>query len=206
MANEELGKRIKEIRFKMGKSQEEFGELFNPPAPKSAVSRWEHGGSPNKKRIKKIAQLGNISVDYLLNGSIDQSIAESRSEYEELLERAINNKLSSEDRKRINELKLETSTMWHKIAQPMETEEDENDAYIYEFVNFESKKLSRTDKLLYGKYIDLVNQISNFSNSDKAKKALGQLILDLNIASSATGLISKEIIINDLNKYLKEVE
>lgn len=205
MANEELGKRIKEIRFKMGKSQEEFGEMFNPPAPKSAVSRWEHGGSPNKKRIKKIAELGNISVDYLLNGSIDQSIAESRSEYEELLEKAINNKLSSEDRKRINELKLETSTMWHKIAQPMETEEDENDAYIYEFVNFESKKLSKTDKLLYGKYIDLVNQISNFPNSDEAKKTLGQLILDLHVASTL-GLISKETIINDLDKYLKEVE
>ena len=189
----------------MGKSQEEFGEMFNPPAPKSAVSRWEHGGSPNKKRIKKIAELGNISVDYLLNGSIDQSIAESRSEYEELLEKAINNKLSSEDRKRINELKLETSTMWHKIAQPMETEEDENDAYIYEFVNFESKKLSKTDKLLYGKYIDLVNQISNFPNSDEAKKTLGQLILDLHVASTL-GLISKETIINDLDKYLKEVE
>lgn len=205
MTNKELGKRIKEIRLKLGKSQEEFGELFNPPAPKSAVSRWEHGGNPNKKRIKKIAELGNVSVDYLLNGSIDQTIAESRSEYEELLKKAINNKLSSEDKKRINELKLETSSMWHKIAQPMETEEDENGAYIYEFINFESKKLSKIDKLLYGKYIDLINHINNLSNSDKAKKTLGQLILDLYVASTL-GLISKETIINDLDKYLKEVE
>ena len=71
MANKDLGKRIKEIRLKLVKSQEEFGNLFDPPAPKSAVSRWEHGGSPNKKRLKKIAKLGQTTVDYLLNGSSD---------------------------------------------------------------------------------------------------------------------------------------
>ena len=64
--NKELGDRIKQIRLRLGKSQEEFGQLFNPPAPKSAVSRWEHGGSPNKRRLKRIAELGNVSVTYLM--------------------------------------------------------------------------------------------------------------------------------------------
>lgn len=76
MNNQGLAKRIKSIREGLGKSQEEFGQLFDPPAPKSAVSRWEHGGSPNKRRLAIIAKLGNISVDELINGSLDETIAE----------------------------------------------------------------------------------------------------------------------------------
>ena len=52
-----MGEKIKKIRLDLGKSQFEFGQLFNPPAPKSAVSRWEHGGSPNKKRLKRIDEI-----------------------------------------------------------------------------------------------------------------------------------------------------
>ncbi|MCR1878372.1 helix-turn-helix domain-containing protein [Limosilactobacillus reuteri] len=69
-----LGNRIRSIRTKLGKSQEEFGKLFDPPAPKSAVSRWEHGGSPNKKRLAKIAELGGVTVDELVNGSLLDAI------------------------------------------------------------------------------------------------------------------------------------
>lgn len=61
-----LGERIKTIRLQLGKTQTEFGKMFDPPAPKGAVSRWEHGGGPNKKRLKEIADLGNVTVDYLL--------------------------------------------------------------------------------------------------------------------------------------------
>ena len=64
-----LGQRIKSIRLRLGKNQSEFGEMFDPPAPKGAVSRWEHGGGPNKKRLKKIAELGGVSVEFLCNGS-----------------------------------------------------------------------------------------------------------------------------------------
>lgn len=67
--NVKLGERIKKVRLSLGKTQEEFGAMFNPPAPKSAVSRWEHGGSPNKKRLKEIAKLGNVTVTYLLGTS-----------------------------------------------------------------------------------------------------------------------------------------
>lgn len=64
-----MGKRIKAIRKMLGKSQEEFGQLFDPPAPKSSVSYWENGGGPNKKRLKKIADLGGVTPAYLINGS-----------------------------------------------------------------------------------------------------------------------------------------
>lgn len=42
--------------------------MFDPPAPKGAVSRWEHGGGPNKQRMKRIAELGHTSINYLLYG------------------------------------------------------------------------------------------------------------------------------------------
>lgn len=73
--NDELGDRIKRIRLSKGLSQSQFGELFNPVAARSIVSRWESGKSvPNAKRLKKIAELGKITVSELLNGSIDMLI------------------------------------------------------------------------------------------------------------------------------------
>jgi len=51
---------------------EEFGKLFNPIANKSLVSKWENGKSlPNNERLKKITEIGNISMEYLLEGIID---------------------------------------------------------------------------------------------------------------------------------------
>lgn len=72
--NKELGNRIKQIRLNLGKSQEEFGRLFDPPAPKSAVSRWEHGGNPNKTRLKKISELGHIPLNELIHGSLFNAV------------------------------------------------------------------------------------------------------------------------------------
>lgn len=67
MNKAKLGKRIKNCRLRLGKNQEEFGEMFEPAAPKSAVSRWEHGeNAPNKKRLKKIAKLCDTTVQELV--------------------------------------------------------------------------------------------------------------------------------------------
>ena len=58
-----------------GLNQSQFGELFKPVAARSIVSRWESGLSvPNAKRLRKIAELGGISVSELLNGSMDELI------------------------------------------------------------------------------------------------------------------------------------
>lgn len=68
--NKIVGARIKEIRSEKGMSQEEFGSLISN-AHKSLVSKWEKGQSlPNNERLKKIAELGNISVNELLYGNI----------------------------------------------------------------------------------------------------------------------------------------
>lgn len=66
MENLAFGNRVKAIRKKLKLNQAEFGKRFVPPAPKSAVSRWEHGGTPNKARLQKIAEWGNMTIDDLL--------------------------------------------------------------------------------------------------------------------------------------------
>lgn len=63
----EVGKRIKMIRLELGMSGKEFGQQFQPHASDSIVSRWERGVNlPNARRIKRISELGNITVDELL--------------------------------------------------------------------------------------------------------------------------------------------
>lgn len=64
------GERIKKIRQKTGFSMEKFGGLFEPAASKGVVSNWENNYNlPNNKRLKRIAEIGNTSVDYILNGT-----------------------------------------------------------------------------------------------------------------------------------------
>jgi transcriptional regulator with XRE-family HTH domain len=69
----EMGKRIKEIREKKHMNLEEFGRLFSPPASKSTVHNWEAGRNyPNKLRLQRLAELAEVSVDYLLFGKHDE--------------------------------------------------------------------------------------------------------------------------------------
>ena len=62
-----IGARIREIRLARGETMEEFGERFE--ARKGVVNNWEKGRNlPNKRRIKAIAGMANISVQELLYG------------------------------------------------------------------------------------------------------------------------------------------
>lgn len=108
-----MGNRIKAIRKSLGKSQEEFGQLFDPPAPKSSVSYWENGGGPNKRRLKKIAELGGVSVEYLINGS-QLSITDTR----KLLDKAEDNtKLSDSELQKLRESQLDFQANTNRIAE-----------------------------------------------------------------------------------------
>lgn len=72
--NKEVGVKIKSIRQELGKTTKEFGSLIDG-ASDSLVSRWERGVNlPNSKRLKLIADIGNISVNELLYGSIENYI------------------------------------------------------------------------------------------------------------------------------------
>lgn len=63
-----IGNNIKNIRIGLGLTMSEFGKQFEPEASDSIVSRWESDVSmPSTKRIKRIAELGAVSVEELLN-------------------------------------------------------------------------------------------------------------------------------------------
>lgn len=68
--NKVLGDKIKSIRLNRGETLEEFGKRFNPPANRGLVSGWENGRyAPNPKRLKEIAELGNMAVEELLGNN-----------------------------------------------------------------------------------------------------------------------------------------
>lgn len=66
MDNKVLGAKIKRIRQNKGMTMEEFGKLFK--ANKSNVSSWESGRTkPSNARLLMLAEIGNTTVDELLN-------------------------------------------------------------------------------------------------------------------------------------------
>lgn len=70
--NNIIGKQIKSIRQSKGLNQEEFG-LQVENAHKTLVSKWEKGQNlPNSQRLKRIAEIGGITVNKLLYGSLEQ--------------------------------------------------------------------------------------------------------------------------------------
>ncbi|MDQ8460622.1 helix-turn-helix domain-containing protein [Enterococcus faecium] len=76
--NKDIGNRIKALRISLGLTMEEFGKKFIPAADKSLVSRWEKGTSlPNNERLKRISELGGVSMIYLLEGKMTASDMEN---------------------------------------------------------------------------------------------------------------------------------
>src|SRR5699024_6024266 len=83
----DVGLRIRSIRKDKGMTLDDFGDLLTPPASDSIVSRWERGVSlPSNERTKQIAKEGNISVDELLHGSLDDYARRLLDELEEELQ------------------------------------------------------------------------------------------------------------------------
>ena len=61
-----LGEKIKEARKQCGLSQEQLAEKM--AVSRSAVAKWEaNNGLPDVDNLKALAQLLNVSVDYLLD-------------------------------------------------------------------------------------------------------------------------------------------
>lgn len=66
-----IGERIKTIRLSLGLSMTDFAALIDNTAKSGTVSNWETGKNlPNNDRIKRIAEIGKVSIDYLKHGQI----------------------------------------------------------------------------------------------------------------------------------------
>lgn len=108
-SNKAIGDRIKAVREKLGKTQIDFGLAFNPPVNKSSVSRWEKGETlPSAKRLKYIADLGSVSVDYLINGS-QLSVTNLKKLAEKLKKE---DQLTNEEITKANEALLDAKFFW----------------------------------------------------------------------------------------------
>ena len=69
-----IGKRIKEKRESAKLSQDQVADYFD--IGKSAVSGWERGTSqPSYKKLEGLARVLHTSVDYLVSGKRDKSLA-----------------------------------------------------------------------------------------------------------------------------------
>lgn len=75
-----LGQKIKAIRLGRGETLEQFGEKVG--YHKSNVSRWERDvNRPVDAQLKKIAELGNTTVEELLEGKSSKARLEKLEEY-----------------------------------------------------------------------------------------------------------------------------
>ncbi|WEV57833.1 helix-turn-helix domain-containing protein [Ligilactobacillus acidipiscis] len=68
-----LGQRIKDIRLQCGDTQEEFAKrIGNGKGSKATINNYEKGrNKPSASRLKKIADLGDTTVNELLHGRDD---------------------------------------------------------------------------------------------------------------------------------------
>ncbi|EJF00409.1 MAG: helix-turn-helix transcriptional regulator [Liquorilactobacillus hordei] len=63
----DIGNHIRMIRLDLGLTMDEFAKKIDDKAKSGTVANWEtNKNAPNKKRLKKIAELGNTSVEHLL--------------------------------------------------------------------------------------------------------------------------------------------
>lgn len=166
--NIELGNRIKAIRMKLGKNQTEFGKMFDPPAPKGAVSRWEHGGSPNKKRLKRIADLGGVSVEYLIKG-----VKLNVNDFLDLVDKSLNTPLNKKDYQRLNASQLAIFSSISKITAI--TQAEAQNKIKEEQAIIAKRPLFILDLETYGDFLSLLNLI-RLHGSDDQNRSFNVLI------------------------------
>ena len=127
-----VGLRIRQIRNSLNLTLEEFGKIFSSDinnklnAGKSNVSTWERGDSlPNKQRLDIIAKKGNMTVNELLYGSIDEFLDNN---LVSILEYQTGNKVSSNEEYSIARLQFKKWLEDRYITL-------ENINYIYDYID-----------------------------------------------------------------------
>lgn len=127
-----VGLRIRQIRNSLNLTLEEFGKIFSSDvnnklnAGKSNVSTWERGDSlPNKQRLEIIAKKGNMTVNELLYGSLDEFLDNNLAS---ILEYQTGNKVSSNEEYLIARLQFKKWLEDRNITL-------ENIHYIYDYID-----------------------------------------------------------------------
>lgn len=178
---QKVGKRIKMLRISKGMTMNEFGNLIDSNVKSGTVTNWESGkNAPNKKRLKRIADLCGVSVDFLLNGT-QMSIRDVKRFQSALIDKGT---LTNEEKRISREISVETRLAIQSANEPFD-------------------KISRQvfkDSFLAGlspEERNLVNNISiligKISDSEVSDNFLEDLAAYLNgITSLLSGSISKK--------------
>lgn len=174
-----MGNRIKAIRKSLGKSQEEFGQLFDPPAPKSSVSYWENGGGPNKQRLQKIAELGGVSVEYLINGN-RLSFADTKILFDKAVHKS---KLSKDERQKLVESQLDVASAVSAMVSRWGTEA-RNQVEKQQTI-IESNPLSGIELQAYGDFLNLFNLIRLHGSKEQQENFMVLLNMFRQIATGS---------------------
>lgn len=198
--NIELGNRIKAIRMKLGKNQTEFGNMFDPPAPKGAVSRWEHGGSPNKKRLKKIADLGGVSVEFLVNGAPSLTLAEIK----ELSNRVKHGTATDFDKSQLKDVAMQNYINFSSIRDKFAS--DSNKRIKEEQQLFASKPLNFINAMALAYAMNIINEVRIRGNTEQ-QNSLSVIFrgLDSIIDGKYQMDIEPQELINELKKFISSL-
>lgn len=198
--NIELGNRIKAIRMKLGKNQTEFGNMFDPPAPKGAVSRWEHGGSPNKKRLKKIADLGGVSVEFLVNGAPSLTFAEIK----ELSNRVKHGAATDFDKSQLKDVAMQNYINFSSIRDKFAS--DSNKRIKEEQQLFASKPLNFIDTMTLAYAMNIINEVRIRGNTEQ-QNSIDVIFrgLDSIIDGKYQMDIEPQELINELKKFISSL-
>lgn len=182
-----MGAKIKAIRLSLGMTQDMFADKLNSILSESKISKgtvnnWEHNrNSPNKKRLKAIADLGGFTVEYLINN--DSQSSDSSKEATQY--HGIDSHFSERVSEKQKQLKISNQALADAVNTSVAT------IYRYKKTNFSNANLlvlfSICDYLNISPrhvYFDLGFDETNTeymelrSLSDKLKSALNLLSLD----------------------------
>lgn len=142
-----LGSQIKAIRLSLGMNQEQFGELFEPIANKSIISRWEKGQSiPSAERLKIISEVSNIPIKELIYGNLKDELFKNIASNDSEIEQIINSCLI-----------LNSSTKNLSVKDPKTGNLYNEENIIEEAINYNKKLLEYYKGL--SKRIEIHNEI-----------------------------------------------
>ena len=227
--SKEVGKRIRSIRNQLGMTTDEFGDLFNPPASKGTVSKWENGHYlPNNERLKVISDISvpKVSVDELLYGNystnqVNMLISENNIDFKNQFSNKICDfilegyKISGDLEQHKYLWKLH-STMVHETAKINNVQNDDEKFKIAKalyskltddiFEIYKDKIHEYGENNYFAKYIK--NFVNNDSNSlgfisDLLIYLLEQYTKDFPGAIGFTLNDKLELFKSDINEYLK---
>ncbi|MBS0977089.1 helix-turn-helix transcriptional regulator [Levilactobacillus brevis] len=105
------------LRISKGMTMNEFGGLIDSNVKSGTVTNWESGkNAPNKKRLKRIADLCGVSVDFLLNGT-QMSIRDVRKFQSALIDKST---LTNEEKRIAKEISIETRLAIQSASEPFD--------------------------------------------------------------------------------------